>query len=744
MRTRMPARTAEIASGLERGRRTRLRRRRARAGGRAGRDRAPRPAAAARRAGRPARTRGPARRAGATSSGEQRRAAARTTAGRRARGRRVRRDARAHPPASAIASCSVRGVPSDSRMPRPRGSAGSRAAASPPSIATLSARSVTRSESRRVALASTASRITPAGRWVHRMRCRPSERPRAARSPNTSCSSGLAETTAANSSTTIDEPREDAGAAGRRSTGPRRRPAPARDAAARRAGSRSRAGCAGRRGRSACASTCGSTGERRERRPALEVDEQERDLVGRCGRRPSRGPRRRAARSCPTRRPGDHGVRALGDEVDDDRSRRHRGRSARRASRRPDGASGSSSASATRAGSRSPAGRRPRASARDAQLARAADASARVRASRQQRRAGSRRCRVARDPRRRPAAIRMPQPSAQVGLAVRPGDDDRLVVALARPRTGPDRRSRTACGSCSRPGLAGRCRERRRRPARAAPRAAARRARATAAAERRAARRCRSRRARRRRPARRGARPPRLARRASAAATSSGASSGSVAAQHHAPGASCRAPRRTGTGPPALTPHPATASAVRRSSRSPLAPVRLGDAPARCARAPRGTARARAARARRRPTPPVDEAADRDDRAEDREQEAVDRLRQHPEREGDHDGRERRDEREARSRGRRRRRGQGDAFGGRGGQHGASPPHPGAPDRGDHRIRGPRCAPGGPGTASRRQLTTKNCSPTSMRVPRTTKYRRPGSQRRGSASGWRTIEPLVE
>ena len=35
---------------------------------------------------------------------------------------------------------------------------------------------------------------------------------------------------------------------------------------------------------------------------------------------------------------------------------------------------------------------------------------------------------------------------------------------------------------------------------------------------------------------------------------------------------------------------------------------------------------------------------------------------------------------------------QGDAFGGRGGQHGPSPAHAGARDRRDHRIRGPACA----------------------------------------------------
>ena len=58
-------------------------------------------------------------------------------------------------------------------------------------------------------------------------------------------------------------------------------------------------------------------------------------------------------------------------------------------------------------------------------------------------------------------------------------------------------------------------------------------------------------------------------------------------------------------------------------------------------------------------------------------------------------------------------------------------------------LRTPRRA-AGEGRAESAQLTTKNCSPRSTRVPRAMKYRRPGSARRGSVSGCRMVEPFVE
>ena len=100
-------------------------------------------------------------------------------------------------------SARVRVLPGRAVKPRPSGRRGSSAAAPVPMTATLSARLFTRREMRRAQLADTASRTTPAGRCVHRMRCTPSDLPREATSEKTLCRSGNPDTMAANSSTTI-------------------------------------------------------------------------------------------------------------------------------------------------------------------------------------------------------------------------------------------------------------------------------------------------------------------------------------------------------------------------------------------------------------------------------------------------------------------------------------------------------------------------------------------------------------
>ena len=116
-----------------------------------------------------------------------------------------------HRPTIALRSASVvvatwqsRGSPSSAEMrQRPGTAAGSAAAASVPSTAWLSARLFTRRETLRLQFASRASRTTPLGRCVQRIRCTPSERPRAAMSRKSACSSGKAVSMVANSSTTI-------------------------------------------------------------------------------------------------------------------------------------------------------------------------------------------------------------------------------------------------------------------------------------------------------------------------------------------------------------------------------------------------------------------------------------------------------------------------------------------------------------------------------------------------------------
>ena len=175
---------------------------RARGALRAVRGRARRAAAAARRAGRRGRRRSPSRSRGTADERDPFRE--RVAPGARAvrlRPGRARIAATSSRPARA--SCTSRTPAPSATRARPGGSTGSAAAASVPITATLSARSVTRSEMRRVMFASTASRTTPDGRCVHSTRWSPSERPRAARSANTGCSSGCSATTAANSSTTM-------------------------------------------------------------------------------------------------------------------------------------------------------------------------------------------------------------------------------------------------------------------------------------------------------------------------------------------------------------------------------------------------------------------------------------------------------------------------------------------------------------------------------------------------------------
>ena len=63
--------------------------------------------------------------------------------------------------------------------------------------------SLTRNAIRRLVLARRLSLMTPAGRWVARIRCSPSERPRAATSMTPSTNSGTSVASAANSSTTM-------------------------------------------------------------------------------------------------------------------------------------------------------------------------------------------------------------------------------------------------------------------------------------------------------------------------------------------------------------------------------------------------------------------------------------------------------------------------------------------------------------------------------------------------------------
>ena len=105
---------------------------------------------------------------------------------------------------SESAHCTSRGCSPDAlTKPRPSGRRVSSAAAPVPIASTLSARLFTRRQIRSVQFAITASRTAPAGRWVQRIRCTPSERPRAAMSENTPCSSGKPPTTVANSSTTM-------------------------------------------------------------------------------------------------------------------------------------------------------------------------------------------------------------------------------------------------------------------------------------------------------------------------------------------------------------------------------------------------------------------------------------------------------------------------------------------------------------------------------------------------------------
>ena len=107
-----------------------------------------------------------------------------------------------------IANWTLVGPAPATSSPRPRAAAGIAAAAALPTTATLSAGSSTRRQIRRVMLASTDSRTTPAGRCVHTTRCSPSERPRAARSENTVWRSGSSATSAANSSTTMTRSRQ--------------------------------------------------------------------------------------------------------------------------------------------------------------------------------------------------------------------------------------------------------------------------------------------------------------------------------------------------------------------------------------------------------------------------------------------------------------------------------------------------------------------------------------------------------
>ncbi len=84
------------------------------------------------------------------------------------------------------------------------GRAGSKyAAAVVPRTSSLSASSAIRRASRRLVLARRLSLMTPAGRCVARMRCRPSDRPRWATLTTPSTNSGTSCTRAANSSTTM-------------------------------------------------------------------------------------------------------------------------------------------------------------------------------------------------------------------------------------------------------------------------------------------------------------------------------------------------------------------------------------------------------------------------------------------------------------------------------------------------------------------------------------------------------------
>ena len=72
-----------------------------------------------------------------------------------------------------------------------------------PRMSIESSSSAIRSATRRLVLARRLSLITPAGRWVARIRCRPSERPRWATSTTPSTNSGTSFARAANSSTTM-------------------------------------------------------------------------------------------------------------------------------------------------------------------------------------------------------------------------------------------------------------------------------------------------------------------------------------------------------------------------------------------------------------------------------------------------------------------------------------------------------------------------------------------------------------
>ena len=265
-----------------------------------------------------------------------------STHGRRGGGWSRQRAATARASSSpAMAACTgCGGSPASDSRARPRADAGIAAAASVPITAELSARLFTRSEMRRSVFASTASRTTPAGRCVQSTRWMPSERPRAARSANRACRSGWSASIAANSSTTITSRGIPGTASMSRALGVGERALAEPQLGAQ----------ALERAQRAVLVEVGHDShgvrqrlERRERRAALEVDEQERDPLGWMPRRHREHPRDEQLALAAARRAAHDGVRAVLDEVDVHRARPAHGE--RRASPRASAAGGSSSES---------------------------------------------------------------------------------------------------------------------------------------------------------------------------------------------------------------------------------------------------------------------------------------------------------------------------------------------------------------------------------------------------------------